>query len=77
MYELPFLMENWARKYCSAGKVVTGELYAELDKEFHFNFDPCPFMSADKTFLFKDWSSSVYCNPPYDNIYNQEHLNLS
>lgn len=46
------------------------DLYDGLDKEFHFNFDPCPFMSKDKTYLFKDWGTNVFCNPPYSNIYN-------
>lgn len=45
------------------------ELYHELDKEFHFDFDPCPFKSGDKTGLIKEWGINVYCNPPYDNIY--------
>lgn len=40
------------------------ELYAELDKEFHFNFDPCP---SNPTFdgLNVEWGKSNYVNPPY------------
>jgi len=46
------------------------EIYDGLNKEFNFNYDPCPFMSKDTTFLLKDWGESVFCNPPYDNIRN-------
>lgn len=46
------------------------ELYDELNKEFLFDFDPCPFMSDDTTYLLKDWGSNVYCNPPYKVIWH-------
>lgn len=41
-------------------------VYEELDKEFAFNFDPCPlggvaFMNG----LEMDWGTSTFCNPPY------------
>ena len=39
-------------------------LYAQLDAEFHFDFDPCPLKGADG--LIVTWSGKrVYCNPPY------------
>lgn len=40
------------------------ELYAELDREFHFDFDPCP---SNPTFdgLIVEWGKSNYVNPPY------------
>lgn len=40
------------------------ELYAELDREFHFDFDPCP---SNPTFdgLNIAWGKSNYVNPPY------------
>ena len=42
-------------------------IYAELDAEFHFDFDPCPVNDAliwDGAAA--DWSGKrVYCNPPY------------
>lgn len=40
------------------------ELYAELKKEFNFDFDPCPFpMVQDATKI--SWGSSNYVNPPF------------
>ena len=45
-------------------------LLEELDKEFHFDFDPCP-LGEDETDgsapLFTSWSGKrVFCNPPYN-----------
>jgi site-specific DNA-methyltransferase (adenine-specific) len=42
------------------------DLYAELNKEFHFDDDPCP-----ETGIFgldRSWGKSSYVNPPYSNI---------
>lgn len=39
-------------------------LYAELDKEFHFDFDPCP-LNAKFDGLDCKWGKSNYINPPY------------
>ena len=39
------------------------ELYAELDKEFHFNDDPCPIGGVGG--LGRSWGTSTFCNPPY------------
>lgn len=40
------------------------KLYEELNKEFNFDFDPCP---SDPTFdgLNVDWGKSNFINPPY------------
>lgn len=44
-------------------------LYDELNKEFDFNFDPCPFFEGEITSendgLLKNWGSKNYINPPY------------
>lgn len=41
------------------------ELYADLDKEFYFTFDPCP-LRADFDGLAISWAGHrIYCNPPY------------
>lgn len=45
------------------------EFYEELNKEFNFDFDPCPIMHEDitpeKDGLLKDWGLSNFVNPPY------------
>ena len=44
------------------------KLFEELNKEFSFNFDPCPLGgNLDGTGpLFVDWRGKrVFCNPPY------------
>jgi hypothetical protein len=46
-------------------------VYAELDREFGFDFDPCPLggMQDGLATLFVPWSGKrVFCNPPYDDI---------
>lgn len=44
------------------------DVYAALDSEFHFDFDPCP-LGGDKdgtSTLFTPWRGKrVFCNPPY------------
>ena len=39
------------------------ELYEELDKEFHFNDDPCPLHGEGG--LDRLWVTSTFLNPPY------------
>ena len=42
--------------------------YRELDKEFHFNFDPCPLGGEidGSARLMNNWAGKrVFCNPPY------------
>ena len=43
------------------------ELYLELNEEFKFNFDPCPYSEAEPLFdaLSIDWKERNYINPPY------------
>jgi len=42
-------------------------LYDEWNKEFNFNYDPCPinWKEGDADGLTADWGSSTFCNPPY------------
>lgn len=41
-------------------------LYAELDAEFHFTFDACPFPRPDGfDGLTAEWGERTYVNPPF------------
>ena len=41
-------------------------LLAEMDAEFHFDFDPCPFPRPDDfDGLTCEWGQSNYVNPPF------------
>ena len=43
------------------------ELYQELDREFHFDFDPCPLHSTfDGLDPNVKWGKSNFVNPPYN-----------
>lgn len=42
------------------------ELYSELNKEFNFDFDPCPYAEVVvRDGLSIDWGKSNFVNPPY------------
>jgi site-specific DNA-methyltransferase (adenine-specific) len=43
------------------------ELYDNLNKEFNFNFDPCPLNSTFDG-LKCDWKERCFVNPPYSKI---------
>lgn len=41
-------------------------VYDELDREFHFNDDPCPLYGVNESDgLGRAWGSSTFVNPPY------------
>ena len=43
------------------------DIYDKLDKEFNFNFDPCPYPKPEGFDGLKiPWGSSSYVNPPYE-----------
>jgi hypothetical protein len=47
-------------------------LYAELDAEFAFDFDPCPFpLPEGFDGLTCEWGQSNYVNPPFGSIIHQ------
>jgi len=43
------------------------KFYDKLNKEFQFDFDPCPLRS-EVDGLYIDWNGNIYINPPYSNI---------
>jgi len=48
------------------------DVYAALDAEFAFTFDPCPFPKPDDfDGLTDEWGSSNYVNPPFGSIMHQ------
>jgi len=48
------------------------ELYAQLDAEFSFDFDPCPHPKPDDfDGLMCEWGRSNYVNPPFGSIIHQ------
>jgi len=44
--------------------ITPPKLYEELDGEFHFDFDPCPY-PYKKDGIEIDWGQSNYVNPPF------------
>jgi hypothetical protein len=49
--------------------LTPSDLYAKLDAEFRFDFDPCPFPKpADFDGLTCEWGRSSYVNPPFGSI---------
>ena len=48
------------------------DLYARLDAEFHFDFDPCPYpLPAGFDGLTCEWGRSNYVNPPFGSIMHE------
>jgi hypothetical protein len=48
------------------------ELYAELDAEFAFDFDPCPYpLPEGFDGLTCEWGRSNYVNPPFGSVIHQ------
>lgn len=48
------------------------ELYDELDKEFNFDFDPCPYPKPECfDGLTCEWGQRNYVNPPFGSIMHQ------
>ena len=41
------------------------QIYADLNKEFGFDFDPCPYPRSNFDGLKIEWGSCNFVNPPY------------
>ena len=41
------------------------DIYNELHKEFHFDFDPCPYPWDGVDGTETEWGASSYVNPPF------------
>lgn len=68
-------LENKFHKGARDGKhywLTPPDVYALLDKEFHFDFDPAPY-PLPKGFdgLTNEWGKSNYLNPPFGSIIHQ------
>jgi len=52
--------------------ITPPDLYAALDAEFHFDFDPCPHpLPAGFDGLTCEWGRSNYVNPPFGSIVHE------
>lgn len=52
--------------------ITPPDLFGRLDREFHFDFDPCPFPLADGfDGLTTEWGQSNYVNPPFGSIVHE------
>ena len=46
--------------------LVPAKLYRKLDKEFHFDSDPCPYPRPENYDCLKmGWGNSNFVNPPF------------
>jgi hypothetical protein len=46
--------------------ITPPKIYGELNAEFHFDFDPCPYPCPDGyNSLEMTWGKMNYCNPPF------------
>lgn len=48
------------------------DVYARLDEQYEFDFDPCPYPKPDDfDGLTVDWGQSSYVNPPFGSIMHE------
>lgn len=52
------------------------DLYDSLNEEFHFDFDPCPYMHDTNLWngLEIEWGKSNFVNPPYSRKLKEEFI---
>lgn len=41
------------------------DIYAKLNNEFNFDYDPCPYPFNGIDGTETEWGQSTYCNPPF------------
>lgn len=50
--------------------LTPSDLYAELDAQYHFDFDPCPYPQTHDG-LTCEWGCSNYVNPPFGSVMHE------
>lgn len=74
-YQLDPNMNKFHRGNRNDGKhywLTPPELYAELDREFSFDFDPCPHpLPHGFDGLTCEWGQCNYVNPPFGSVMHQ------
>lgn len=53
---------------CSDDWSTPKDVYDALNKEFNFNYDPCPLKAGFDGLFIGKWNSCSFVNPPYSNI---------
>ena len=65
-------LDNKFRRGAADGKhywLTPPDVYEALDKQYHFDFDPCPHPLPDNfDGLSCEWGHSNYVNPPFGSI---------
>lgn len=68
-------LNKWHQGNGADGKhywLTPPDLMSELQQEFAFDFDPCPFPKPDDfDGLTCDWGTSNYVNPPFGSIIHE------
>lgn len=69
------MIDNKFHRGAADGKhywLTPPDLYARLDAEFAFDFDPCPFPLPDGfDGLTMPWGQSNYVNPPFGSVMHE------
>ena len=68
-------MDNKFHRGAKDGKhywLTPPDLYSDLDAEFRFDFDPCPYpLPNEFDGLTCEWGKSNYVNPPFGSIMHE------
>lgn len=52
--------------------LIPPDVYEPLDKEFGFDFDPCPYPKPEEfSGILADWGQMNWVNPPFHPIYDR------